>query len=64
MACRSIKTQHGNLVEVEDEIGHPIGLRVENDEGRCVSVYLSIENAREIAKTLEAFATIHAPSSL
>lgn len=62
MACRSIKTKHGNMVEVEDEIGHPIGISVENDDGRTVSIYLSLENAREIAETLLAFATIHAPS--
>lgn len=62
MACRSIETKHGNTVEIEDEIGHPIGLRVENDEGGCFTIYLSVDDAREIAKTLEAFATIHAPA--
>lgn len=58
MACKKIKTHLGNAVEVHDEYGRPVGLRFHDDEGRWKNISLSPADARELAKVLEAFATV------
>jgi hypothetical protein len=59
MACKTIKTKCGNAIEVDDGIGWPFCLRVEGDDGKCVTLNLSPDDARALARTLDAFATIH-----
>ena len=58
MACSKIKSHLGNELEVHDEYDGPIGLRFHDDEGRWKNISLSPYDARELAKLLDAFATI------
>lgn len=62
MSRRSIKTVHGNAVDISDAHGS-IDFLFEDDNGVFRRVSLSVENAIEIAKTLEAFAVIHGGKS-
>lgn len=58
MSAKKIKLHLGDEVEVNDSYGAPIALRV-CDGQRSTAVSLSLEEARQIARALDAFAEIH-----
>ncbi len=61
MSTREIKTTNGNIVEITDECGSPLSIRVDDDNGKFHRVYINLSDASEIAATLDAFVAIHKP---
>ena len=57
MSKKTIKPRYGKI-EINDGYGTPMAISLDNEE-RCIATPITVDEARELARALNAFAEIH-----
>jgi len=61
MAFKLIKCKSGAAIQVDDRCG--LAIRIEDDEGAPARAVITADEARSLARALDAFAEIYEPDS-
>jgi hypothetical protein len=59
MSAKEIENRFGDRILVTDDYGAPLAVRVSGEDGRHTAISISVDEARKLARTLDAFAEIH-----